>query len=241
MASGIYQIKNTLNGKCYIGSAVDLRHRWQDHLRDLRRGQHCNQHLQAAFDKYGKSAFTFTILETVEDPSQLIGREQHFFDALLPEYNISPTAGSPLGVQHTEEARANMSAAHSGERHHMYGKHHSEITKQRISKGMTGKQNRKKPHSEETKQKISKALMGHQVSEETRAKQSAAKRGKRSSFKGKHHSAKAKQKISNAKKGTNMGKQNHFYGKHHSKETKRKISEALKAYWRRKREEAQEI
>ena len=148
--------------------------------------------------------------------------------------------GISHGVQHTDEARANMSAAHSDERHHMYGKHLSEATKQKISRGMAGKQNRKKPHSEETKRKIRKALMGHQVSAETRAKQSAAKRGKPSSFKGKHHTAKTKQKISNIKKGINVGKQNHFYGKHHSEKTKRRISEALRAYWRRKRAEEQE-
>ena len=240
MSSGIYQIKNTLNGKCYIGSAVNLKKRWGEHLRALRRGGHCNQHLQAAFDKYGEGVFIFKTLERVE-PEMLLEREQHYLDTLKPEYNIAPIAGSPLGVRHTNEARANMSAAHAGKRNHNYGKHHSEDTKQKISMGMVGKQNHNKPHSKETKRKTSKALMGHQVSEETRAKQSAAKRGKPSSFKGKHHTAKTKQKISNIKKGTNVGKQNHFYGKHHSEKTKRRISEALKAYWRRKHEEDQEI
>jgi len=239
MIGGIYQIQNVLNGKCYIGSAVNLKKRWRYHLGDLRREQHCNTHLQSAFDKYGETVFTFALLEQIEDTSQLIVREQYYLDTLNPEYNISPTAGSPLGVQHTDEARANMSAAHIGERNHNYGKHHSENIKQKISKSMMGKQSpmQGKHHNDETKRKTSKALMGHQVSEKTRAKQSTAKKGKQSSFKGKHHSAKAKQKISNTKKDTNVGEQNHFYGKHHSEATKRKISEALRAYWRRKRAE----
>ena len=241
MTSGIYQIKNTLNGKCYIGSAVNLRKRWRDHLRDLCRGEHFNHHLQAAFDKYGEGVFIFKTLERIE-PKMLLEREQHYLDTLKPEYNISPTAGSPLGVRHTDEARANMSTAHTGERNHNYGKHLSEEIKRKIGEALMGHQGsmQGKRHNDETKRKIRKALMGHQVSEETRAKQSAAKRGKPSSFKGKHHTAMTKQKISNIKKGTNVGKQNHFYGKHHSEAIKRKISVALRAYWRRKRAEEQE-
>ncbi len=61
----------------------------------------------------------------------------------------------------------------------MYGKHHTENTRKRISKSLKGKnfipqENRKgmlgKTHREESKQKIRKALIGHKVSEETRQK-----------------------------------------------------------------------
>jgi len=173
MRSGIYQIENQINGKRYIGSAVNLRTRWQNHLSALHRGGHRNRHLQRAFDKYGESVFLFTVLKYIEDFQMLIEREQYYFDTSKPEYNMSPTAGSLLGYQHTDEALtkmraaqvdrqvstetlAKMHAANSGEQHYNYGKHPSAVTKQKISKALTGKR-----LSNETKQKISAGLKAY--------------------------------------------------------------------------------
>jgi len=216
MPSGIYQIRNNLNGNRYVGSAVNLDRRWQDHLTRLRRGQHRNAHLQAAFSKYDKGTFVFEVLEHVA-PDNLIGREQHYLDMLSPEYNISPTADSSLGVRHTNETKQKISAAMTGkhlseETRQKIGESNkrrivSEQTKQKMSEAQTGERNHNYGQhlSEETKRKISEALMGHQVSEKTRAKIGAAQAG------GRHHN----------------------YGKHPSEETKRKISESLRAHWRK--------
>lgn len=142
MRSGIYQIKNQINGHRYIGSAVNLRNRWLGHLSGLRRQRHRNRHLQAAFKKYGEDAFVFSVLEYVRELGKLIECEQHYLDALHPEYNIESVAGSSLGVRRTEETRRKMTASRmghqttaetrrkiseslSGARHPMYGKHHS--------------------------------------------------------------------------------------------------------------------
>lgn len=38
--SGIYQIRNLVNGKVYVGSAVNLQHRRREHRSDLRNGNH---------------------------------------------------------------------------------------------------------------------------------------------------------------------------------------------------------
>lgn len=116
--SGIYRIKNKLNGKSYIGSAKNIRIRWKIHRADIRRQDHDNIYLQAAFDKYGFENFEWTVIELV-DCSELIAREQHWMDHFCAHdrrygYNLSPTAGSPLGVKHTPESRARMSAAHMG-------------------------------------------------------------------------------------------------------------------------------
>jgi hypothetical protein len=35
--------------------------------------------------------------------------EQKYLDSLKPRYNLSPTAGSPRGVKHTEETKAKLS------------------------------------------------------------------------------------------------------------------------------------
>lgn len=192
MQSGIYQIANQVNGNHYVGSAVNLAKRWQHHLRRLRHGGHKNEHLQRAFAKYGEAAFVFSVLEQIEDSSQLIPREQHYLDTLNPEYNIAPIAGSRLGCRHTKEARRKMSRTRMGrrpsketrrklserqigKRNHNYGKHPSKQTKRKMSEALSGKRNPNygKHPSEEIRAKMSKAHMNHSVSAETKRKLSA--------------------------------------------------------------------
>ena len=70
-----------------------------------------------------------------------------------------------------------ISDSKKGENHPMYGKHHTEETKQKISKANKGKNSPMygKHHTEETKQKISEIHKGKKLSEETKQKMSKAK------------------------------------------------------------------
>lgn len=240
MESGIYQVLNLVSGKRYIGSSTDIKRRWRRHFFDLRHGCHHNLHLQCAFDKYGEQALDCSVLELVKDVSQLIAREQHYLDTLRPEYNVSQIAESPLGCRRSSEMRARMSEAVSGDRNPMYGKHHSEETKRKISETWTserkqaqseavsGRQNPNygKHPSEKTRKKLSEALKGRQVSEEHCRKISEARRGIK--FSEEH-----RRKIGEAKKGKSYEE---IYGPERAVETRKKISDALKAYWRRMRE-----
>lgn len=61
--SGIYQIRNIINNKIYVGSTVCFKNRWAVHLFLLDRNKHGNSHLQSAWNKYGKDNFIFEILE----------------------------------------------------------------------------------------------------------------------------------------------------------------------------------
>lgn len=127
--SGIYRIVNTNSGNLYVGSAVNLAKRWQHHKEDARNGTHYSKALQNAWDKHGEDAFSFEVIEYVENPDKLIEREQYWIDTLeaySKGYNCSPTAGSPRGVKHSEEARRNMSRAHIewNERRLQEGKSH---------------------------------------------------------------------------------------------------------------------
>lgn len=100
--SGIYQIKNKVNGKSYIGSSTRLNKRWKRHLTDLKCNVHHSLALQRAFHKYGSDNFEFNILENCEE-TLLLEREQYYLDSLKPEYNICTVAGNCLGVKQSEE------------------------------------------------------------------------------------------------------------------------------------------
>lgn len=110
MASGIYAIRNEVSGKMYVGSAIDIARRHAKHRYQLRTGKHPSKHLQASWDKYGEEVFEFAVLEEC-DSHLLIEREQHWIDELQPEYNKRKIAESNLGLPHTPEQTAAISAA----------------------------------------------------------------------------------------------------------------------------------
>ena len=147
--AGIYQIRDTVTGKVYVGSAVSLRRRWYEHCSLLRRGQHHSRHLQRAWEKRGEQAFVFEPL-LICAKNMLLFYEQRAIDVLRPAYNGSPTAGNCLGVKHTAETRARMSAANIG-----------------------------KTLSEEHKKNIARANLGRQFTTDTLSKMSASATGRR--------------------------------------------------------------
>ena len=109
-----------------------------------------------------------------------------------------------LGKHQTEQAKAEIGKANSGENNPMYGKHHTDETKQEQSEIRKEyyKTNTSwwvgKHHTEETKQKIGKGNKGKEISQEQRKKLSAAMTGENNPFYGKHHTEEAKQKIGSA-------------------------------------------
>lgn len=113
LKSGIYQIKNLVNGNIYIGSAVHIQKRWIVHKSQLRKKKHDNPHLQAACNKYGIENFELQIMAKCP-VEYLLKMEQWFLDSLNPEYNILKIAGSPLGTRHTTETKEKIRRAHAG-------------------------------------------------------------------------------------------------------------------------------
>lgn len=107
-ASGVYAITNNVNGLQYVGSALNFSNRWKQHRFHLNRGTHHNEHLSRAWTKYGSGAFTFSILEVVNDVVCLLEREQWYLDTLKPAYNQCLVAGSALGRPQTAKQRAAM-------------------------------------------------------------------------------------------------------------------------------------
>lgn len=200
MASGVYEILNTANGKRYIGSAKSFARRWTAHHNHLLRGTHHSRHLQSAWNKYGEAAFKFLPILTCQ-PSMLLFYEQQLLDKVKPEYNILPTAGSQLGakrapgfqvgrvqsletrlkiaagrlgVQSPAVAEANRARVFTPEMRANLGavRKGKPQSPEHVAKRAAARIG--KPLSAEHRAKIAKAREGKTASEETRAKMSAA-------------------------------------------------------------------
>ena len=107
---GIYRWTHKESGKSYIGSSVNLGHRFSNYFsfphisRQAKSSVICK-----ALLKYGYSEFSLEIVEYCEI-NEVLKREQFYLDSLNPEYNILKTAGSLYGYIHTEQAKAKITS-----------------------------------------------------------------------------------------------------------------------------------
>lgn len=132
----VYVHQNKTNGKRYVGITNNAAKRWSNGGKNYRG---CPRFF-SAIKKHGWSAFTHEVLEeglTLEEANRL---EVEYIAKYKTQdkrfgYNLSPGGGQPMS---------------------MLGRH----------------------HTEETKQKISKASLGRKVSEEQKRKQSAKMKGR---------------------------------------------------------------
>jgi group I intron endonuclease len=232
--TGIYCIRNAIDGSLYIGSAArSFPDRWSRHRMDLRRNKHANPHLQAAWNFYKESSFQFSVLETCA-PERCIEREQYFIDILHPQYNICRVAGSTFGHIPSAATRAKMSTANLG---HICppGTRAAISTAQRGNRHWLGRH-----HTEATKAKIGLTHKGKVVSGETRARISAAgiKRFQSSEARAKLRIAHLGQKPSPENllklRAANLGNK-YFLGRKHTPEARSKMSAASKAWWQNHR------
>lgn len=184
----IYRITNMANGKFYIGSADSFARREWQHKYYLRRNEHKNPHLQAAWNKYGEEMFVFEIVETIpEGEDQLVWEDKWLRECVGKAdcYNVNTLATAPrLGLTLSEESKAQLSAnrkgKHAGENHYRYGQTVSDEVRQKIGNTQRGKP--KKP--------------GRKVSEEGRAKiLASAAAGNYSHWEGRNHTEEAKEKM----------------------------------------------
>lgn len=110
MFTGIYAIVSP-SDKRYIGSAVNVRTRWNAHRHALRSGLHHSEALQRAYDKYGESLQFVRVLQCAK--ADLLMYEQLVIDAYAREdlLNTSYIAASRAGTKHSVETREKMRKA----------------------------------------------------------------------------------------------------------------------------------
>jgi hypothetical protein len=63
---GVYQIKNLVNGKIFIGSSQNLPGKINSHRFQLKMGSHMNRVLQGEYTLLGEEKFSFTVLDYLE-------------------------------------------------------------------------------------------------------------------------------------------------------------------------------
>ncbi len=149
----IYEIKNQLDGKIYVGQTKYPKTRWNRHLRDSQKLTE-KSHLYLAIRKYGQENFTFNVVLECLEKEELYSKEIELISLYKSNnsdfgYNMS-TGGEfgGRGIKLSEERKKRLS-------NHWKGREISEETKAKISKANTGK-----VATEETKKKLSDSHKG---------------------------------------------------------------------------------
>lgn len=180
---GIYRFRNTISGRCYVGSSANVHQRRRAHLSQLRRGNHHCGHLQRAWVKFGPDAFEFELLavsQTVDGLEILETSAISDHRMTCGVYNIAPVGGTTRGVKLgplSAEHRAKIGAARRGRKSSpetcaAIGCAHRGKTISAEHRAAVARAARERVHSDETRQKLRVAATD--PSAKTRAKRSAA-------------------------------------------------------------------
>ena len=145
----VYQHKNKINGKIYIGITMQKpEQRWRHG-----EGYKSSPHFYAAIQKYGWDNFEHNILFQNLTKEEACAKEQELiakYNSMDRNFGYNSTSGGEIFIMNEE-------------------------TKQKISQSMIGnKNNLNHPCSEEKKKKISEAQKGRPLTEEHKQKLSQA-------------------------------------------------------------------
>lgn len=223
MIGYIYKITNKINGKIYIGSAIDMDQREHSHCSDLRCHRHHNSHLQNAFNKYGEDAFEFSSKKVdVENETALRLLEERYINYCWNSgklYNLSKKGkGGDLISYHPKNKEIRKKISEASKR--MYASM-SEEQKRLRSENTKGEKNPNYGNkwTEEQRKKLS------DFRKEYSKTHIHPQKGKTFEMQfGEEYAVKLKKELSEQAK-LRMGDKNPFYGRHHSEETKQKIRE----------------
>ena len=159
-SAGVYEIRNTLNNKVYIGSSININKRLNAHKNHLKRGAHGSVHLQASWNKYGANAFQFKRLIVCAE-KDILFYEQRIMDgykANQPKFGynkrivVETCAGTKLSDEHKAKIAASVPR---GEAHQYFGKGLCDKAYQ-----VAADLKRGKPMPAEQRAKISSTLKG---------------------------------------------------------------------------------
>lgn len=118
-SAGIYLIRNTINGKCYVGQALKIQKRLKAHWNNCKYPRYQHIALYKAINKYGIENFEVEILKSFRDGfdwgvrSQLDELEKKYieqYDCYNKGYNSTLEGdGGVLGFKQSEETKKKLS------------------------------------------------------------------------------------------------------------------------------------
>lgn len=244
----VYEIKNKVNGRKYIGK----RSSEKEPEKDWYMGS--GFALKKAKEKYGIENFEKKILKVFETSHEALEYEKEIIlekNACESEEYYNIAEGGRCGYLNKGKSDKekkifyeNLSEKLKGENNPRYGKPLSEYTKMKISKAnkeawknnekrrenariaRTGKNNPMygKTTSEYHKKRVSEVHKGRVKSEKERENISKSKMGENNPMYGKKFTEEHRKKLSDARKGDKHWN----YGNHMSEENKKKLSELWK-------------
>jgi group I intron endonuclease len=154
--TGIYCVKNNINGKRYIGQSWDIEARCKKYGHNSH-----NEHLERSISKYGIENFSITCLEEVDINEETQERLDNLeciyikiYDTMNESKGYNKRDGGAYG-RLTEETKSRISKTMKGKTSPLIG---YKQTKEHIEHSRQG--NIGKITKEETKLKISQKLMG---------------------------------------------------------------------------------
>lgn len=182
----IYKIENKINHRVYIGLTSDFRKRRNKHRSELSKGMHSNPNLQSDYDYYGKDVFLFSVIENCseEDGKDIEDYWIEYFGGIESNlvYNCQNNKQqNKLMVEHQNAKKIGRSMSESFKsmmrdkmivNNPMRGKHHTDVTRKKLSEShlgeknhMYGKTGEKSPnygrkHSKQAKEKCRLANLG---------------------------------------------------------------------------------
>lgn len=189
----IYMTTNLINGMRYIGKHYGK-------INDSYLGS--GTKLKKDIEKFGKQNFKKEILYISQTEEENCKKEIEFIETfnavknpLFYNIHVGGTGGNTTAGYSEEEKRKlsqKLSKLQQGEKNGMYGKHHTEFTKQKI------RENRNTSYMQ---------------LKEYRENMSKIKTGSGNGMYGKHHTEESKKKMSENSKGKTAGEKNGMYGK----------------------------
>ena len=205
MSNYTYMVTNNINGKVYVGS-----HSWDGN------GMDPNYYgsgtaITRAVKKYGKENFQVEVLYYYDTIEECRADEER----ILTEYNVRDCPHSynikngAIGwTSEDMKGEKNPNYGKRGKGTPMYGKHHTDATRQNISQAMKGR-----TLSDEHRKKLSQARKGENNPMYGRT-------GENNPMYGKHHTEETRKKMSQA----NKGEKNPMYGRTRTENTRNKIA-----------------
>jgi group I intron endonuclease len=164
-----YKITNLINGKIYIGKAVDVKKRWNKHKTAAKRQDPKDfSIIHRALLKYGFDNFVIETLAEYSTEKEALSEETRLINELRSQdknigYNITAGGEGSSGFKHSEESKLQMgktkAIAYLGEGNPFYGKTHTEETKKILSHTAEQRVGDKNPffgknHTDEAKQSM---------------------------------------------------------------------------------------